>query len=300
MKNWLISHRQSISSTLRRILQSPLSSLLNIAVIGIALSLPAGMYIFLENVTQLTTRIDSKPQMSIFVKRDANRNDLSSLETKLKQTPNVKKYSFISREKALESMRKDNELANILDQLKQNPLPDTFIVWPNVESTETLETLRNEMQRWPQVAHVQLDSLWVKRLTTMFKLAQAVVLLLAILFGFALIAITFNTIRLQVLTRQDEIEVSKLIGATSSFIRRPFLYYGTLQALLGGLLAWVIVTISVYLLNFQLSELTNLYGLQFRLQPFNAINTLSFFIFAALLGWVGALLSVSYCLSKKK
>jgi cell division transport system permease protein len=300
MKNWWTAHRRSITATLQRIRRAPVSSLLSTVVIGVALSLPAGMYVVLENMKQLMQQVDTHPQMSIFLKREANRNDLSTIEFKLKQSSSVQKYLLVSRDQALADMRKNSELATILDNLKQNPLPDTFIVWPKNESMESLEALQKEFKQWSGVAQVQLDAIWIKRVALLFKLARLVVFMLAAVLSIALVAVTFNTIRLQVLMRRDEIEVSQLIGATAGFIRRPFLYYGALQALMGGLLAWLLIAVSLYCLNFPLSELTALYGVQFKLQHFNLSDSLSFLVFAAALGWAGAWLSVSHCLSSTK
>ena len=156
-----------------------------------------------------------------------------------------------------------------------------------------MEILRDELKTWPKFEHVQLDSAWARKLEAMLKFGRLAVLILAILLSFALVAITFNTIRLQILTQREEIEVSKLIGASNGFIRRPFLYFGLVQGLLGGSAAWLIIAVSLGLLNANLADLTQLYASNFSLQQLSSGDSLTLLMFSAYLGWLGALLSVT-------
>jgi cell division transport system permease protein len=143
------------------------------------------------------------------------------------------------------------------------------------------------------VEHVQLDSNWVRRLDSFLKLGHIATAILALLLGLALVFITFNTIRLQILTQKDEIEVAKLIGATNTFIRRPFLYLGALQGLAGGIAAWIIIATGLHFLNGAINELAQLYSTHFTLSNLGTKDSLFFFLFSACLGWLGAWLSVS-------
>jgi cell division transport system permease protein len=164
---------------------------------------------------------------------------------------------------------------------------------PHDNRPETLERLRGEAATWTKVAHVQLDSEWARKLDAALRLGRTAVGILGVLMAAALVAVTFNTIRLQILTRHEEIEVSKLIGATNPFIRRPFLWFGALQGLAGGLAAWVIVELAVYLLNRDLAGLAALYSASFRLPGLSREDAGSLLGFSALLGWLGAWLSVT-------
>jgi cell division transport system permease protein len=146
---------------------------------------------------------------------------------------------------------------------------------------------------WPKVAHVQLDSAWVKRFDVFLRIGKLVVTLLAGLFAGALVAVTFNTIRLQILAQGAEIEVAKLIGATDAFIRRPFHYFGALQGALGGLLAALLVAIGVRLLAMPVTELATLYGGNFALHGLSTGSTALLTAAGALLGWLGAQISVA-------
>lgn len=293
MKSWLMHHGHVMQYTLRRLRTSPLSSLLNVLVIGVALSLPTGGYVLLQNVQSLSDTLIGTPQVSVFLNMNATQEDIAQIRKQLEQHAAISRVEFVSREDALQQLQKSTGLADVTGGLTQNPLPHAFVVYPKSKDFTALETLRDELKTWTKFDHVQLDSAWARKLEALLKFGRLAVLILAILLSFALIAITFNTIRLQILTRREEIEVSKLIGATNSFIRRPFLYFGLLQGLLGGAAAWLIITTSLILLNLSLAELTQLYSSSFSLHHLSAADSFTLLFFSAYLGWLGALLSVS-------
>jgi len=283
---------------LRRMFATPLAAFLNILVIGIALSLPTGMYVLLKNAESLVAQLSSTPQVSLFLKMDARTGDIDELRSRLAQIPAVDHVEFVARDEALEQLKQSTGLADVIGGLSQNPLPDAFIVYPKSGDAKSLEALRGELAKLPKVEHAQLDSAWAYKLEALLRFGRVAVLILASLLSLALIAITFNTIRLQILTQRDEIEVSKLIGATNGFIRRPFLYFGATQGLLGGIMAWLIVSLSLLLLNYQLKPLSELYASQFSLQPLSLGDSLSLLLFSLYLGWLGAWLSVARYLSR--
>lgn len=298
MRVWLSQRVRTFAATLARLVRSPVASLLNIGVIGVALALPISFHVALTNLQGFAGELAADPQLSLFLALDAGRSDVAQIETRLKLHPGVRKFSYISREQALREMKASTGLADVVDGLTHNPLPDAFVVDAGEQAPQTLEALRDEIKRWPKVAHVQLDSAWARRLEALLKLGRLAVLLLGTLLAFALIAITFNTIRLQIMTQRDEIEVVKLIGATDPFIRRPFLYYGAMLGLAGGLAAWIIVAAGVYVLNDALTDLSRLYGNPVQLQPLAPEDSLSLLLFSGWLGWFGAWLSVNQYLSK--
>src|SRR5882724_4353555 len=224
---------------------------------------------------------------------DAGQADVSAVERRLRAHPEVGRVDFVAREQALAKLKRSAGLADVLADLERNPLPDAFVVTARSNDPATLEALRDQAARWPKVEHVQLDAEWARRLDAALGVGRMLVTLLALLLALALVAVTFNTIRLQILTRRDEIEVSKLIGATNPFIRRPFLYFGALQGLAGGFAAWAIVALAVLVLNIQLADLSGLYGTPFKLEWPGGDDTLILLCFSAGLGWLGAWLSVS-------
>jgi len=298
MMQALLQHMAVLRTVLRRMFASPLAGLLNILVIGIALSLPAGMYALLQNAQSLVAQLSGTPQISLFLAMDAKADDIDHLRRQLAQHPVIARAEFVARAQALEQLKQSTGLADVIGGLKQNPLPDAFIVYPRPSDAQALDGLRNELAKLPKVEQAQLDSAWAYKLEALLKFGRIAVLILASLLSLALIAVTFNTIRLQILTQRDEIEVAKLIGATNGFIRRPFLYFGATQGLLGGIAAWLIITASLLLLNHQLGALTQLYASQFVLHPLSVGDSLSLLLFSVYLGWLGAWLSVARHLSQ--
>jgi cell division transport system permease protein len=202
-------------------------------------------------------------------------------------------WRFIAKDEALKRLQSTEGMAEIVASLPKNPLPDAFVVEPADVQPVALEQLAKTFAGWPKVAHVQLDSGWVKRFDAFLRIGKLVVILLAGLFAGALVAVTFNTIRLQILAQGAEIEVAKLIGATDAFIRRPFHYFGALQGALGGLLAALMVAAGFRLLAAPVAELAALYGGNFVLHGLSPGNTALLALAGALLGWLGAQISVA-------
>lgn len=293
MNTWLSHHWHSFFLAVRRLADTPLTSLLNITVIGVAFSLPTGVYMLLGNIQHFSGQLSGAPQLSIFLKPGTNKTAITKLESHLRQHPQIASFRFISKDQALKQLKQKSGLADAINTLTKNPLPDAFIIDAKSIAPETLKQLRAEILKWPDSEHVQLDSAWMEKLNAILKLGQLAVLILTALLSFALIVITFNTIRLQILTKRDEIEVSKLIGATSNFIRRPFLYFGAIQGVAGGAIAWLIVTIVINLINGELTSLMQLYAVDFHIYHISFEDSISLLLFSSWLGWIGSWLSVA-------
>lgn len=286
-------HLRVLFSTLRHLLAAPIASALNILIMGIALSLPVGLYVLMQNVHDLAGHVASAPQISVFLAKDSGKDDITQIEKRLDQLGEIDHYQFVPRDQALDQLKRSTGLADIISGLKENPLPDAFILYPKTPDIKALAGLHDKLLKWPKVEHVQLDSAWARKLDAILGLVRLAVLILAGLLSIALVAITFNTIRLQILTRREEIEVSKLIGATDGFIRRPFLYFGLVQGLAAGAAAWIIIAASLALLNIKLGTLAEMYASNFSLHHLSLGDSVSLLTFAAYLGWLGAWLSVS-------
>ena len=293
MKAWLRQHRQAIAAAFGKLAAQKSASALNALVIGIALSLPAGGYALLSSVRAVVKGASLEPQLSLFLRADAKRADADAIGARLKGDARVGTVRFIPREQALKELQATAGLAEVVASLNRNPLPDAFVVRPNAADVAALDALARELRADPAVAHVQLDSAWARRLGAIAGTARLAIALLAALLAFGLVAITFNTIRLQILTQRAEIEISKLIGATDAFIRRPFFYLGALQGLAGGLVALGILWASLAALNVGVSELAASYGSTFRLAFLAPGDALAVALFSTALGWLGAYLSVS-------
>jgi len=293
MSAWFNQQGASLREALNRLRSQPVTALLNALVIGIAISLPTVLYVIFDNVKSATRQISSEPQVSLFMAMEASPEEVAATQRDLKALPDVGQVRLIPRDKALEDLKASSSLGDVLAEMDKNPLPDAFVATAKDHDPKTLERIREAVSKWPKVAHVQVDSEWARRLFAVLRVGQALVAVLALLLGAAVVAVTFNTIRLQILTRQEEIEVTRLIGATNGYIRRPFLYAGVVQGLVGAALAYVLVLAIAYWLNRHLGDFSALYQGEFRLRGLMAGDALILLLLAALLGWLGAWLSVS-------
>ncbi len=293
IRTWLNQHGFVFILTIKRLLSAPITNLLSILVMGIAISLPAGVYTLMENLHTISGQTPLSPQISLFLKQHATQDDVDHIRTKLAENRLVVRFQFVPKDQALYQLQLDNGLTEVVQNLAHNPLPDAFIVDTQDVSIDTIDQLRADMQTWSAIEHVQFDSAWAKRLEALLNFGRVLVLVLFTLLSVAIVAIMFNTIRLQILTRQQEIEVSKLIGATDPFIRRPFLYFGAIQGFAGGVTAWLIITFVLQILNDELQAIAGLYVMDLQLQPLGHSDTVSLLLFATWLGWLGARVSVA-------
>lgn len=292
MNYWLTAHGNACRLALRRLAAAPLNTLLSVLGIGIALALPAAVYLMLAHAGTLAQGRPATPQLTVFLAIDADRKAAQAVAAKLKAEPAVAGTELLAREETLARMKASGGLADAIGVLPKNPFPDAIVVTPADDAPAALEQLAATVRQWPDVEHVQVDADWAHRLAALVRLAKTGMLLLAVLLGIGLLAIVFNTIRLQALTRRDEVEVSRLLGATDGFIRRPFLWHGTLLGLAGGLIAWLIVAAAILWLRLPVAELASLYGVDFMPALPGPRETAAMLGAAALLGWLGAALSI--------
>ena len=292
MSAYVSQHFAAFKSALRRLATSPLNTLLSLVVIGAALALPAAGWVVLDNLQHLAGNTSRTQQISVFMTTDASRKDVAEVESRLRDIA-AGEWRFVSREDALKRMQATEGMAEIVAGLHKNPLPDAFFVEPADPQPETLERLAAIVKSWPKVAPVQLDSAWSKRFDAFLRIGKLAVTLLAGLFAGALIAVTFNTIRLQILAQAAEIEVARLVGATDAFIRRPFHYFGALQGALGGLFAVAIIATCGILLSGPVAELLALYSAGFTPRGLSLPHAGIVIGTGAALGWLGAQISVT-------
>ena len=297
MRTWLNQHIRAARLALRRLAATPMNTLLAVLAIGIALALPAGGQMMLANAQQMmgqgaARRATPAVQVSVYLNLETERSNAENLATTLRTNSAIKSVDFIAREATLQRMRQAAGLKDVIDALPSNPFPDALVITPNDESAEAIESLASELRALPKVDHVQLDSAWIKRLDALLKVGRTFVALLATLLGVGLIAITFNIIRLQVMTMRAEIEVSQLLGATDGYIQRPFLYFGSLLGFLGGTLGWCLVIAATALLGGPVSALGELYGTPLSLTSLGHQEVLILLTVTTGLGWAGAALSL--------
>lgn len=270
----------------------PLSSLLNTLVIGIAVSFPLGLYTLLINIEDLFGQLPQQNQITLYLKPAATPTDIMQVEQLLQKQPGVTAFRLIDRNQALASM-KQSSVGAVLDVLPENPLPDAFVLQPASSDPQVLQHLVASMQSWPQIESIQHDSDWAKRLAALLLFGQQMTILLASALAIALVVIVGNAIRMQVLTRRDEIEVSRLIGATDTFIRRPFTYFGLLQGIFGAAFGLACVMLGMHLIEPNVSQVAALYAANFTLRLPDTGALLGIVGTTALLCWLGALLAVN-------
>lgn len=294
MKHFFYLHWQSASNAFTRILRQPFGSLLNLIMLSVALALPLSLYLCVNSLQEWVGRLSATPQITLFMEMSAEDADLAAVNSTLRKHPRIKGYRFVSRQQALKDMENRNGLSGLADGLESNPLPDAFIVTPATIEPHELEMLQKELSGLPMVETAQFDASWAKRLYGMVDLARKLTVFLAAILGIALILITHNTIRMQILARRDEIEVAKLIGATDSFIRRPFLYHAFWQGVLAALIAWGLTCWLVAMANPAIAEFAMLYNERVNLTSLNAPEVLAVIGLAAFLAMFGARLATGH------
>ncbi|MEW8142782.1 MAG: permease-like cell division protein FtsX [Candidatus Thiodiazotropha endolucinida] len=298
-KIWLQRHAQVALASLGRLVNNHLASLMTCAVIGIALAMPVGLHVLLGNLQHVSGAWDSGASISLFLKQSVSDKQAASLADKLLRHQRIETVELITREAALDEFQQLSGYADALEALDSNPLPAVLIVQPKAEFTtaETAQLLVRELKLLPDADIVQLDLQWVRRLQAITVIAQRAVVVLAALLGMAVLLIVGNTIRLEIQNRHAEIEITKLIGATNAFIRRPFLYTGFWYGLFGGVIAWLLIAIAITLLSGPIANLANLYESSFNLASFDIATIASLLLGSSLLGLAGAWLAVGRHLS---
>jgi cell division transport system permease protein len=286
---------QVLLATFGQMARAPLATLLTLTVIGITLALPSGLYVMLDNLERLSAGWDRGAQASLFLKRNVTEAGAHKLAQQIRAMSSVAGVDYISREAALAEFKKQSGFGAALNALDSNPLPAVLVVRLSVgDNPAAVESLMATLARLPGVDLAQLDIEWLRRLAALLQLAERAVAMLAALLSLAVLLIIGNTIRLAVVNRQTEIEIIQLVGGTPGFVRRPFLYTGLLQGLLGGLLAWLLVEASLLLLSGPARELAGLYGSSFALTGLGAEQGLFLVVAGCLLGWVGSRLAVGW------
>lgn len=291
MKHFLTLHSYAARRALIALWHKPVVALLNLIMLGLAISLPLVMYLAVSSLAEWTGRLTSQPQLTLFMANQATRADLNVVAHSLKQNPRIAHASFMPKDTALQQLIIRNNLTNLSGGLQDNPLPDAFIVTPSEQSPKQLEQLQTTLAGLPLVESVQFDAAWAKRLYSLIELGHQLTWVLACALILALVLTTHNTIRLQVLARHDEIEVAKLMGATNGFIRRPFIYFALWQGLFAVVAGLLLASWFISAANPSIRQLAQLYNEYAALQFPNALEVLALFVIVLLFSIVGARLA---------
>lgn len=290
MRQWLERHAQTLVGSLGRLWQHPFATLLTVIVIGIALALPASLHVLVQNVRTASGGWNNALDVSVYLKPGATLDQARRLADRIRQRRDVAEVSVIPADEALTEFRRGSGFGAALDALEDNPLPHALVVRPAPEFRDParVESLTGELGRLDGVDIVQLDTEWVSRFNAILDVIRRGVFLAAGLFALGILVIVGNTIRLDIENRRDEIEVTKLVGGSDAFVRRPFLYNGVWYGLAGGLVAGVIVATAVGLLGAPVHRIAGLYGSRFELQGVGLAGWGVLLGGGALLGWLGS------------
>jgi cell division transport system permease protein len=298
MSIWLTQQTQAVRLVLSRFKKNLFSTLFISLAIAVSLALPVIMYLVLNSFSELVGSIKSESHINLFLKQDTDATTRDSIHNTLASNPAIKNFHFVSKNEALAQLSDTINNKNILAGLEENPLPDAFFIEPTSLDAVAIDTLKAQLNNVEGVEEVQIDNAWLKRLNYLLMLGKKAMFVLAMLLGFALFAVIGNTIRMQILTQSEEIEVSQLIGATKSFIRRPFLYAGASYGLIGGLLALLITSGVILIFNQSISALASDYQTNFSLNLPNMAVCLVTCMVAIVIGVLSAYVAVSKSLFK--
>lgn len=294
MAAYFLHHMQSLVFSLGKIYAAPTTTIMTVAVIGITLSLPGGFYLFLKNIDAMSGDFRSSTQITLYLDIDITDKKARAVQTEVANTPDVGDTRFVSKQESLEAFRLTSGFGKSIDTLASNPLPHTIIVEPlSSADTFAVKNLLNSLQALPGVEIAKLDTEWLERLYTILEIAKRSVAIITLLFAFAVLLIIGNTIRLDIQNRYQEIIVTKLIGATNAFIRRPFLYGGLWYGLLGGIISWLIVEIGYMAIAGPLNRLNLLYQADLVLITFTFQDFIILISSSTLLGLTGSWIAVA-------
>lgn len=293
LTNWILRHASTALGSLGRLVRQPFASLMTLLVIAVTLALPASLHLVIKNAEAISGSWENALDFSIYLKMDTSLQQAQKLAALIEQRADVLSVSLVSADEALRDFKRESGFGDALDHLATNPLPHALTVRPSPANTASaMQTLQEELTNLAETDLVQVDTEWVQRFHAFLEIAERAGLMAAVLLGMAIIVIIGNTIRLDIQNRREEIEVTKLIGASNSFIRRPFLYSGLWYGLGGGFLALALVSYGLHLIAAPVSRLAGLYGNSFALvalEPAESLVVLGVGVFLGLTGsWTAA------------
>jgi len=294
MRNYLLRHAQVFLYTLGQLARSPITTLMTLLVIAITLVLPSGLYVLLENLQSLGGSFGDSVRITVFLDKSASPDQTSSVLNRLRADQRIQKIRYLNPQQALDDFKSISGFGSVIDRLGENPLPGVVTVIPAAGQLplNKLEALALDLGKMDHVDFAQLDSKWVERLRILLQLGARGVYILATLLALGVLLIIGNTIRLAVLNRRREIEIIKLVGGTDAFVRRPFLYSGTLQGAIGAIIAVGLLYAVLAGLAGPVAELSLAYGGQFSLRGPGLAGSALLILAGGLLGWLGARLAV--------
>lgn len=294
LTTWFMRHVSTSIGSLGRLVRQPFASLMIILVIAVTLAIPASLTLIVKNARTISSGWDNALDFSIYLDRDLAESEATGLARLIEQRADVESVRLITASDALEEFKQQSGFGEALDQLSANPLPHTLVVRPSAANTSaSMILLQEELSNLPEADVVQVDTEWVQRFHAILDIVRQAIAIGASLLGAAIVVIIGNTIRLDIQNRREEIEVTKLIGASNAFVRRPFLWSGFWFGLFGGLLAIGLVQYGLFLLEQPAARLAGLYQSGVMIQALSLEESLAIMGTGVGLGLVGSWLAAA-------
>ena len=298
MRSYIARHFQVMISTLGDMARSPANTINTTLIVAISLLLPLFLYVVVKSSEGLSESWQGRPQISVFLQANVTTNEAQLIFQEVQLHPSIELAEFVTPKQALEEFRllsRNSSLDEELAFIGENPLPPSIVLMPNNLSTtpSALKDLTEQLEKIEGIDNIRLDLDWTQRFNAILSVVKRAGLLLSVLLAVALILIVGNTIKLLIYNRRDEIEIAKLVGATNTFVRRPFLYFGSLIGFLGSILALIFLLISASLIDQPLSELASMYQSKSLLHSLSGIEILTVLGVGPALGWLAARWSVA-------
>jgi cell division transport system permease protein len=291
--SWVAHHRESSRDALLRLWRRPFATVLTLLTLAIALALPAGLSLLLQNVHAVTGDWGGKAHLSVFLKQETDAATQQRLAREWNAEADISQVQLITPAEALAEFRQQTGNSDLLAALPDNPLPPVLVVYPGAQQANQLQQLKQRLQQVPQVDKVILDVAWVRKLNAFIELARRPVSALTLVLGIGIILVINNTLQLAIDSRRDEIIVIKTVGATNGFVRRPFLYTGFWYGVGGGILALILVGIAFAFVGQPAQQLLMLYDSHQSLIGLPLATFLLLPLLSGLLGLFGAFMAVS-------
>jgi cell division transport system permease protein len=300
LSNWFARHAHALLSSAGHLVRQGVPTLLTVSVMGLALSLPLALNVLVRNVRDATGDFSGAVGLSVYFKTDVSAQKVQQLAKTAADRAGVERVTLVTAAQALEEFRAQSGFGAALDALTDNPLPNVLTIRPTPFSStpERLDALRDYFASWPEVDSVQLDRDWALRFSAILELLRRTVLITAALLGSGVVAVVGNTIRLEILNRRAEIEVTKLVGGTNAFVRRPFLYAGVLYGIAAGAIAWGVVALAQLSLVAAAAHLAAAYGSHFALRGPDTRELEVLLAAGVVLGWLGAWIAAARQLAR--
>jgi cell division transport system permease protein len=291
---WFLRHVSTAVGALGRLARQPFASFMTILVIAVTLALPAALHLVIKNAQSVSGSWANALDFSVYLASGTSVDEAAALARLIEQRADVASVTLIAADEALAEFKEQSGFGTALDQLRENPLPHALVVRPTGANTaESMTLLQEEIANLPEADFVQADTEWVQRFHAILDILQRAITMAAILLGAAIVVVIGNTIRLDIQNRREEIEVTKLIGASNAFVRRPFLYSGLWYGLGGGVLALVLVAYGLYVLKAPVSRLAGLYDSPYTLLALSFRESLLIVTTGVVLGLAGSWLAAA-------